>query len=281
MYGWQVFMGGWVVALMIQSIFVRLWRNALGAEELILERHFHDIGKLCFAFTAFWGYITFGQYLVIWYGNMPEETHFFFLRMSQPWVRMTVACGVLMFVLPFFGLMGKYPKIFTPTMTFFALSSIVGLWIQRYVEIYPSIYATRRPSSGRRRASSGRDRDVAAVRSLRDRRDVRLPRPVGRLLPGVHERVPAHAGVHADVAVPRRGPGAGGSEDNGAAAGARIAGTGTGNWERKTLGMLLSHERHPEGFAARWLGLVHRSSTNCCNALSGTAPDCRSLPCPP
>jgi hypothetical protein len=141
MYGWQVFMGGWVVALMIHSIIVRLWRNSLGAEELIQERHFHDIGKLCFAFTCFWGYITFGQYLVIWYGNMPEETHYFFLRMSQPWVALTVAVGVLMFVLPFFGLMGKYPKIFTPTMTFFALSSIVGLWLQRYVEIYPSAYA--------------------------------------------------------------------------------------------------------------------------------------------
>jgi hypothetical protein len=142
MYGWQVFMGGWVVALMIQSILVRLWRNSLGAEELITEKHFHDIGKLCFGFTAFWGYITFGQFLVVWYGNMPEETHFFFLRMSHPWVIMTVGCAVGMFVLPFFGLMGKFPKIFTPTMTFFALCSIVGLWMQRYTEIYPSIYAT-------------------------------------------------------------------------------------------------------------------------------------------
>jgi hypothetical protein len=148
MYGWQVFMGGWVVALMVNSSFVRLWRNALGADELILERHLHDIGKLCFAFTAFWGYITFSQFLVIWYGNMPEETHFFFLRLSHPWAGMTVAVGVLMFVLPFFGLMGKFPKIFTPTMTFFAPSSIVGLWIQRYVEIYPSIYASAAQQEG-------------------------------------------------------------------------------------------------------------------------------------
>jgi hypothetical protein len=155
MYGWQVFMGGWVVALMVHAIVVRLWRNALGAEELIQERHFHDIGKLCFAFTAFWGYITFSQFLVIWYGNMPEETHFFFLRMSHPWVGMTVGVGVLMFVLPFFGLMGKFPKIFTPTMTFFALSSITGLWMQRYVEIYPSIYAaSAEPLAGAEGAAS-------------------------------------------------------------------------------------------------------------------------------
>jgi hypothetical protein len=126
---------------MLQSILVRLWRNALGADELILERHFHDIGKLCFGFSAFWGYLTFSQFLVIWYGNMPEETHFLFLRMSQPWVNFTVSVAILMFVVPFFGLLSKTAKVYTPTMTVFALCSIVGLWMQRYVEIYPSIYA--------------------------------------------------------------------------------------------------------------------------------------------
>ena len=160
MYGWQVFMGGWVVALMIMSILVRLWRNALGAEELILERHFHDIGKLCFAFTAFWGYLTFSQYLVIWYGNMPEETHFLFLRMSQPWVNFTVSVGMLMFVVPFFGLLSRAAKVYTPTMTLFALCSIIGLWMQRYVEIYPSIYAT---SAGEHAAEAGQTAAAATV----------------------------------------------------------------------------------------------------------------------
>jgi hypothetical protein len=155
MYGWQVFMGGWVAALMVLSILVRLWRNALGAEELILDRHFHDIGKLCFGFTAFWGYLTFSQFLVIWYGNMPEETHFLFLRMSQPWVKFTVSVAVLMFVVPFFGLLSKSAKLYTPTMTLFALSSIVGLWLQRYVEIYPSIYAAAGAEHAEPAAESG------------------------------------------------------------------------------------------------------------------------------
>jgi len=160
MYGWQVFMGGWVVALMIQSILVRLWRNALGAEELILERHFHDIGKLCFAFTAFWGYLTFSQYLVIWYGNMPEETHFLFLRMSQPWINITVSVAMLMFVVPFFGLLSRAAKVYTPTMTLFALCSIIGLWLQRYDEIYPSIYAS---SAGEHAVEAGQTAAAAAT----------------------------------------------------------------------------------------------------------------------
>ena len=160
MYGWQVFMGGWVVALMVQSILVRLWRNALGADELILERHFHDIGKLCFGFTAFWGYLTFSQFLVIWYGNMPEETHFFFLRMSKPWVTFTLSVAILMFVVPFFGLLSRAAKVYTPTMTLFALCSIVGLWLQRYVEIYPSIYAS---SAGEHAEQAGETAAAAAI----------------------------------------------------------------------------------------------------------------------
>jgi hypothetical protein len=140
MYGWQFFMGGWLAALMLFALLVRLWRRFLGAEHVITESHFHDIGKACFGFTAFWGYLTFSQLLVIWYGNMAEETHFFRQRLIEPWTPLTVAVVILTFVLPFFGLLGRFPKIFTPTMTFFAISSITGIWLHRYLEIYPIIY---------------------------------------------------------------------------------------------------------------------------------------------
>ncbi len=140
MYGWQVMMGGWVVMLMTFSWLTRYFNNVMGAGEIIGEQQLHDIGKLCFAFTAFWGYLTFSQFLVIWYANITEESHFFNLRLSGVWKPLTLSYVALMFVLPFFGLMGKYPKIWTPTMTFFAASSTLGLWIHRYIEIYPSIY---------------------------------------------------------------------------------------------------------------------------------------------
>jgi hypothetical protein len=140
MYGWQFFMGGWICAIMVLSFLVRLWRNQMGAHDVITESHFHDVGKLAFGFTAFWGYLTFAQFLVIWYGNMAEETHFFRARLIDPWTPLTVAVPILTFVLPFFGLLGKYPKLFTPTMTFFGVSSLLGIWIHRYLEIYPVIY---------------------------------------------------------------------------------------------------------------------------------------------
>jgi hypothetical protein len=140
MYGWWFFMGAWVAALASWTIIVMAWRRYLERYDLIQEKHFHDLGKLCFAFTAFWGYITFGQYLVIWYGNMGEETHWMRLRLIEGWRIPTLLTVGLMFVFPFFGLLSRAAKVFLPTMVLFASCTILGLWMTRYLEVYPSIY---------------------------------------------------------------------------------------------------------------------------------------------
>jgi hypothetical protein len=142
LYSWWFFMGGWLGALMTWSLLVMWWRRHLGAVDLITEHHFHDLGKLCFAFTAFWGYLTFGQYLVTWYGNVGEETHYPRLRLIQPWMPLTVAVLFMMFVIPFFGLLSRAAKVYLPTFITFALSSVFGLWILRYIEVYPSLLGT-------------------------------------------------------------------------------------------------------------------------------------------
>jgi len=86
LYSWWFFMGGWLSALALFALLTLAWRRHLDpAHRLITEAHFHDLGKLVFAFTAFWGYLTFGQYLVIWYGNLGEETHWPRLRLIDPW----------------------------------------------------------------------------------------------------------------------------------------------------------------------------------------------------
>ncbi|HJU67592.1 MAG TPA: hypothetical protein VJ650_05020 [Gemmatimonadaceae bacterium] len=140
LYSWWFFMGGWLGALTSWSLLTMWWRRHLNAYDLVTEHHFHDLGKLCFAFTAFWGYLTFGQYLVIWYGNMGEETHWARLRLIDPWLKFTLPVVFLMFVLPFFGLLSRAAKVYLPTLAFFAISSLVGLWLLRYVEVYPSLH---------------------------------------------------------------------------------------------------------------------------------------------
>lgn len=140
LYGWWFFMGGWLNALGVLTLLSMVWRRHLGASELIRESHFHDLGKLVFAFTAFWGYLTFGQYLVIWYGNLGEETHFMRLRLIAPWKTITVTSVVLVFAFPFFGLLSRAAKVFRPTLAFFVLASLTGMWLMRYIEVYPSTY---------------------------------------------------------------------------------------------------------------------------------------------
>ncbi len=140
LYSWWFFMGGWLGALMSWSLLTMWWRRHLNAYDLITDHHFHDLGKLCFAFTAFWGYLTFGQYLVIWYGNLGEETHWARLRLIAPWLKFTLPVVFLMFVLPFLGLLSRAAKVYLPTLALFAISSLVGLWLLRYVEVYPSLH---------------------------------------------------------------------------------------------------------------------------------------------
>ena len=140
LYSWWFFMGGWLGAIMSWSLVTMWWRRHLDAYDLVTEHHFHDLGKLCFAFTAFWGYLTFGQYLVIWYGNLGEETHWARLRLIAPWLKFTLPVVFLMFVLPFFGLLSRAAKVYLPTLAFFALCSLAGLWLLRYVEVYPSLH---------------------------------------------------------------------------------------------------------------------------------------------
>ena len=140
LYGWWFFMSGWLNAMALFALLTMWWRNHLGAYELVREVHFHDLGKLVFAFTAFFGYLTFSQYLIIWYGNMPEETHFMRLRLIAPWKAITLLSVTLAFLFPFFGLLSRKTKVVLPLLAFFCVSSLAGMWLMRYIEVYPSTY---------------------------------------------------------------------------------------------------------------------------------------------
>jgi hypothetical protein len=140
LYGWWFFMTGWLGAIMMFSLLTMWWRKELRAYDMITEAHFHDLGKLAFAFTAFWGYLTFSQYLVIWYGNFAEETHFMRLRFIPPWKWLAFALIFMNFLIPFLGLVSRAAKVYLPTFVAFATISLVGTWLQRYLEVYPSLY---------------------------------------------------------------------------------------------------------------------------------------------
>ncbi len=140
LYGWWFFMGAWLCALTLFTLLVMAWRRFLGAEALIGENIFHDLGKLCFAFTAFWGYLTFSQFLIIWYANLGEETHWPRLRLIEPWVHFSVSAVMMVFFAPFFGLLSRAAKVYRPTLALFTTISLAGMFLVRYLEVYPSLY---------------------------------------------------------------------------------------------------------------------------------------------
>ena len=120
----------------------------LGVADLYSSKQRHDLGKLCFGFTVFWTYLMWAQFLVIWYGNMPEETGFVFARLWGHWLPIGRAVGWGMFVIPFFGLLGVAPKKVRVTFALFAAVSLISLWLERYLLVMPSVTALPGPVIG-------------------------------------------------------------------------------------------------------------------------------------
>ncbi len=99
---------------------------------VITPEHYHDLGKLLFSFVAFWAYIAFSQYMLIWYGNMPEETVWFAERLGRGWLAFSVALALGNFVLPFFFLLSRDVKRHRLTI------GIGAAWLlaMHYVDVY-------------------------------------------------------------------------------------------------------------------------------------------------
>ncbi len=148
LFGAFYFMGSFLAALMALAVLAIMLRRRMGLAQLISAKQLHDLGKLCFGFTVFWAYLMWAQFLVIWYGNLPEETYFIFYRLIGPWRPVGVAVFLLVFVVPFIGLLGVRPKRYPPTFLAFALVSLAGIWLERYLEIVPSINGGAGPAIG-------------------------------------------------------------------------------------------------------------------------------------
>ena len=105
----------------------------------ITREHYHDLGKLLFAFVFFWGYIAFSQYMLIWYGNIPEETGWYFRRQEGPWAWMAVALVFGHFLIPFVGLLSRRVKRRKRLLIVWAVWMLVMHWFDLYWLIVPEM----------------------------------------------------------------------------------------------------------------------------------------------
>jgi hypothetical protein len=148
LFGAFYFMGGLLAALGVITLLTLAVRRPMGIADLVSAKQRHDIGKLYFGFTVFWAYLMWSQFLVIWYGNLPEETYFVFYRLWGPWRPVGTAVFLMVFLIPFLGLLGARPKQFPPTAAGFMIVGLAGLWLERYLEVVPSLNHGAGPAIG-------------------------------------------------------------------------------------------------------------------------------------
>lgn len=120
-------------------ILLVLWLRRLGPyRRVVTEQHLHDLGKLLFAFSIFWVYIWFCQYMLIWYVNNPEETPYYIERLQGEWGPLFWANVVLNWVIPFVVLLPATAKRNVKVLANVAGLVLVGRWLDLFLMIRPA-----------------------------------------------------------------------------------------------------------------------------------------------
>jgi len=123
MFGVYTFAGTYQTFFAVLAIITILLKRKGYLAKLVNENHLHDISKLMFAFTVFWAYTGFSQYMLIWYANLPEETGYFIARFNPGWEWWSIGLFLGKFVVPFFLLL---PRTFKRSESAVLIASI---WI--------------------------------------------------------------------------------------------------------------------------------------------------------
>lgn len=101
MWGVYIFAGSALSSMCVLVLLVTALRSAGYLEGIVTVEHYHIMGKLMLAFTVFWAYIGFSQYMLIWYANIPEETVYFLRRNTGGWNTLNIIMVIGHFFLPF------------------------------------------------------------------------------------------------------------------------------------------------------------------------------------
>jgi hypothetical protein len=140
LFGGWFFMGGFwggIAATAVAAVWLGGRDRELARAIGIQQRH--DLGKLAFAFTVFWAYLFWSQYIVIWYGKLPWEQAWVIRRSGPEWGSYSATVVVLCFIVPFAGLLGRRPKLDPRLLQLFTGIILVGLWSERFLLVGPSL----------------------------------------------------------------------------------------------------------------------------------------------
>ena len=123
MFGVYCFAGMFYSSLALTCLVTLYLRKHKKLDGIVNENHLHDLGKFMFAFTVFWAYIGFSQFMLIWYANLPEETSYYIHRFHGGWFYVSVFLLLGKFVTPFMLLLPRDSKRSDKMLL------IVGCWM--------------------------------------------------------------------------------------------------------------------------------------------------------
>lgn len=136
MYSWYTFASTFVAGVALIALFVIYLKNH-NYLEYTNDEHLHDLGKFMFAFSIFWCYLWFSQYMLIWYSNQPEETIYFKPRVQGPYKGIFFLNLIINFLAPLLLLMKRGAKRNYTTVTILAVLIIFGHWLDFFQMVHP------------------------------------------------------------------------------------------------------------------------------------------------
>ena len=141
--GAYYFVGNLFIGVAFLAVAAIWTRNRLRLQDYIGHRQLYDVGKLLFGFCILWAYMLWSQYLVIWYADLPEETEFIAHRMRGAWAPLTWIALAMAFLIPFALLLSRAMKTHVRGLTTIALLVLVGMWLERFILVAPSLWHER------------------------------------------------------------------------------------------------------------------------------------------
>jgi hypothetical protein len=140
LFGGYTFVKAFYVGLGALIILAAITRIKKGKASGLEPSHFHDIGKLFFAFCLLWADFFYVQLTVIWYANIPEETHYVIERtLMVPWNTLAWTIFVICFIIPFVILLNKKVKSKPVFMVILCSVIIIGFWFEHLLLLAPAL----------------------------------------------------------------------------------------------------------------------------------------------
>jgi len=144
MYAVYVFAGTFVQGIAAVTLAIVFLRQSGPMLEAVNSHQLHDLGKMLFAFSTFWAYIWTCQYLLIWYGNIPEEVTHYVSRTNGPWVYLFALNFLMNWVVPFLVLLSVKAKCTHRVLKVMAIFLLMGHWLDLYLLVAPALWKTPR-----------------------------------------------------------------------------------------------------------------------------------------